>query len=348
MLKKILLSLASMLLLLLLAEGVLQLIELPPQDYYPWVSDKATGFRIAPNLRQRMVSNEFDVEIRTNASGFRDDAVNEKRGFRILLLGDSFAFGYGVERGSLFADILEHQLQTELINAAVGGFDIIHQLRWYREYGKELHADLVVYALYLGNDLSGNTYWQECDDGALVNPQQQYPVRARWASKILQIVGKLVYQYRYGAMQQKEWIPFPDYLMMTRKQLTPEGEMNYEVAKELLGELQAEVTTSGAELFVFMFPYRTAVEPQARDRLRATIPDFDELYDLEKPSIEMEKFLEKRNIAYLNLLSALKGHYETPANELLYYYSDGHFTSAGHAFVAARLEPIITSLIDRK
>ncbi len=143
-------------------------------------------------------------------------------------------------------------------------------------------------------------------------------------------------------------MPYPDYLMMTQKPLSHESKIKYSFAKKLLEDLHVEITKSGAEFFVFMFPYKTVVDPQARKRFQATIPNFENRYDLDRPTKEMEKFLKNSNIAYFNFVPAMKKYYKTQSNKSLFYYSDGHFTPTGHAFVATQLEPIIFSLINHK
>src|SRR3989338_7088916 len=92
------LILISIVLTLCLAEGVLCVANYPKQSWSPWIEDPHTGFHYAPLLDQRMVTEEYDVSIVTNEAGFRDDPIGPKKGKRVLLLGDSFAFGYGVDR----------------------------------------------------------------------------------------------------------------------------------------------------------------------------------------------------------------------------------------------------------
>jgi len=345
MIKKLGLLLGSLVFGLLLCEGVLQLIDYPTDDFSPWIADRFTAYRSAPHLNQRMIREEFDVEIKTNEHGFRDDETPEKDGFRILMLGDSYTFGYGAERGGLFTDLLEDHLQTEIINAGVGGFEIIHQLKWFAAEGKDLKADLVVYALYLGNDLAYNDDWLAKEDGGLIHYKKRFSAKTKWASKIKQMLRIL---YRTGVVpvtKPKEWVPEPDYLAMTKKQLSPESEADYSLAKKLLGGLHAEVTESGTGFFVFLFPYKTVVEPSAKERFQATLPDFENLYDLERPANEMEAFLKDNGIPCFNFVPAMKDYYKNPENPSLFYYSEGHFTSEGNAFVAAQLEPVISSLI---
>lgn len=347
MIKNANLVLASLLIALLLAEGILQVVDYPDDGFHPWVYDEKTGFRLAPHLNQSMISSEFDVKIQTNEYGFRDDKIGEKNGVRILLLGDSFTFGYGVSRDFLFADILEHQLKAEIVNASVGGFEIIHQVKWFQTEGKHFDADLVVFGLYLGNDLSRNDNWNENQDGNLYNPKIKYPLRNR-SIKIINLFRNIIYQNQYEAMQQKEWVPFPDYLTMTRHNLSEAARKKYSYSKKLLDELYADITKSGADFFVCMFPYKTVVDQRAGKRFQATLPDSHNSYDLERPSKEIESFLQDRGISYLNTIPAMKNYYKDQSNPSLFYHSDGHFTPEGHAFIAKQLGPILSSIIETK
>ena len=346
MIKYALLFIFSTLFALLLCEGILQFADYPTDDFCPWIADNITAYRSAPNLDQRMICEDFDVRIKTNELGLRDDPVGEKKGFRILMLGDSYAFGYGADRSFLFVDLLEQKLQTEIINAAVGGFEIIHQVKWFAAEGKQFDADLVIFALYLGNDLAFNGLWREDAETGLVNPKKRFLVRTKNTSKIKQLL-RILYRVEFNPLRPKEWVPPPEYLEMTRKQLSPENELNYAETKKWLGELRDEVVESGAEFFVFLLPYKTVVEPPARERFMATIPGFREQYDLERPANELEAFCGENQIACLNLVPAMNEYYKTPSNPSLFYYSEGHFTPEGNAFVSAQLEPAVSSLIDR-
>ena len=113
-----------------LAEAILQLVNLPAAEFSPWIRAEDTAYRHAAGLSTRMRrAPEYDVLFETNQAGLRDDEIDENHdGMRIVLLGDSFTSGYGVERGDLFADLLEHRLQTDggstidVINAPASSF----------------------------------------------------------------------------------------------------------------------------------------------------------------------------------------------------------------------------------
>jgi len=152
-----------------LAEVALRVADYPPSNFSPWIRSDRYGFRLAPGIATRMRGPEYDVEVRTNSLGLRDDEPGPKAGPRVLLLGDSFAMGYGVPRGELFADLLEKQLGIDVVDAGTGGYEIVQQPRMLADLAPRLQPDLVVYALYLGNDLAQNDEWEVAPDGALRN-----------------------------------------------------------------------------------------------------------------------------------------------------------------------------------
>jgi hypothetical protein len=61
------------------------------------------------------------------------------------LLGDSFAMGDGVERGELFADVLENLLpKTEVVNLGVSGYGTDQELLTYLRRGRQYRPDVVL------------------------------------------------------------------------------------------------------------------------------------------------------------------------------------------------------------
>src|SRR5205809_43801 len=69
--------------------------------------DPRLGVRLIPNSRGREWSPEFDVELRINGQGFRMDRdVRTDGTSRIVLVGDSFTFGDGVDVAERYGDRL--------------------------------------------------------------------------------------------------------------------------------------------------------------------------------------------------------------------------------------------------
>src|SRR3990167_8070203 len=150
--------------------------------------DKDIPFTLKPNVKDyRFTSNmvEFSNLVSTNSFGFRGKEISQEKPkdvYRILLLGDSVTFGWGVEDDQTFAFIAEEALNQwsqekglntkfEVIN---GGFTAGRSLDSYYVYIKKeafkFNPDLVVINHFPANDYGpdmSETEWLELDDKGL-------------------------------------------------------------------------------------------------------------------------------------------------------------------------------------
>jgi lysophospholipase L1-like esterase len=101
------------------------------------------------------------VRVRTDGEGLRvGGAVAKPRGpgaFRILLLGDSQAFGWGLADGDTLGVRLAEALAApaspvEVVNAGVPGYNTAQEAAFLRARGSAYRPDCVI-LLYIGNDL---------------------------------------------------------------------------------------------------------------------------------------------------------------------------------------------------
>ena len=93
-------------------------------------------------------NKQFDVTYEINESGFRGPKYPLARDdnlYRIVVLGDSTGFGWGVDLANTFATILDRELDdTEVINLSLSGYGIDQSyLRFVRE-GIGYKPDLVI------------------------------------------------------------------------------------------------------------------------------------------------------------------------------------------------------------
>lgn len=104
------------------------------------------------------------AHVRINQLGLRgpEVAVRKPAGVvRILVLGDSFAFGMGVDEPHLFTTQLERSLEAEtssdfeVVNLGVLGYATDQELILFQELGVRLSPDLVI-LLMCDNDFEGN------------------------------------------------------------------------------------------------------------------------------------------------------------------------------------------------
>jgi hypothetical protein len=131
--------------------------------FNPYRPDGRLAFSLRPGWETVHATASFQVTVRTNALGLRGAALQRVKppgSLRILVLGDSFTFGFGVEDRETFSARLEELLserlerRIEVLNAGVPGWNAAHYLLFLREPGLELDPDLVLVAL-MENDVSG-------------------------------------------------------------------------------------------------------------------------------------------------------------------------------------------------
>ena len=96
--------------------------------------------------------------------------ANERVDGRLLLLGDSFAFGWLVADGTTFADRLQARFSHyELVNAAVGGWGTADHVKYLELFCRDLHPSMV-YLLMNSYDIdrAANSHLYQLDvHGAL-------------------------------------------------------------------------------------------------------------------------------------------------------------------------------------
>lgn len=328
-------------------EVALRLADWPPAAFSPWIRSDDFGFRLAPGISMRMREAEYDVEVATNSLGMRDDEPAAKAGPRLLLLGDSFTMGYGVERGRLFADLLEKDLAIDVVNAGTGGYEIVQQPRVLAVHGPGLRPDFVLYALYLGNDLAQNDEWEVRPDGSLHNLQREYPVRTPGEWKLARLARNALYGVRKGRSEAAgEWLPFEGYLGLCEKELGQEAREDYDLSEKLLVDVAAEAKRLGAPLLVAMIPYRSMVEEEARASLAARVPGLDERYDLGRPAREVAGRLGRHGIDHVDLTPFLVEESRRVGGGL-FYPVDGHLTDAGNEAVARFLATALRERMGR-
>ena len=142
---------------LLLAEGAWRALRTsrygPTSNprYVP--ADAALGWRYRPLARARHASDEFDVAIAINAQGFRDEDFGPRSERpRLVALGDSLTFGWGVEAGQDFTSRLEERLGVEVLDLGVCGYGTDQELLLWEQQGRALEPDVVLLTV-CDNDL---------------------------------------------------------------------------------------------------------------------------------------------------------------------------------------------------
>lgn len=115
-----------------------------------------------PNLDVRFQTDDFDVRVITNSQGLRESETvpAEHEGvFRIVSVGDSYTFGWGVENDEVYTKVAQKVLRekygwrnVEIINMGRPGAAPHDYLKFVKRYVPELQPDVVLIGFLMGDD----------------------------------------------------------------------------------------------------------------------------------------------------------------------------------------------------
>jgi len=121
-------------------------------------SNPAISYELIPSITQKA----YRSTVKTNALGFRSDAIDPSRPL-VAVLGDSITFGYGVENEETIATQLEKQLPNyQFLNAGVPGYHLQQETAAYKEKIAPLNPEAVILVFY-PNDMGATTGWLDQD-----------------------------------------------------------------------------------------------------------------------------------------------------------------------------------------
>lgn len=176
--------------------------------FNPYRPDARLGWALRPAWTARDDAPDYDITVRTNALGLRgpEAAPAPPAGTaRVLVVGDSFAFGYGVEDEESFPRRLEARWRAEgraveVLNAAVPGYSADHHLVYLRERGFALAPALLLVAL-CENDVE-DLGWNRLELGA-----DRLPVRIESLRRLVDQNGRLRYVNETRLPLPEHWLP---------------------------------------------------------------------------------------------------------------------------------------------
>lgn len=110
--------------------------------------DPELGYITRPRLTVGFRNREFVTTVCTNSMGLRDDEASLEDP-DVLLLGDSFAFGWGVDQGESVADVLERRTRLRVLDMGVPGYGTLQQYLLLRRYAasRDVSGKLALFLL---------------------------------------------------------------------------------------------------------------------------------------------------------------------------------------------------------
>jgi len=255
--------------------------------------DPAAGFGLRPGYRGtlQIQQSSRSTDVVVDGLGMRSDTTappdTKCAAARVLCVGDSVVFGYGVEAAESLPARLQHQLQRQLQpqsdlpvqvgNGGVPAHSTVDYVAHLRALLPRFPADLVVFAVYPGNDFQEDRMPHRAVDGGLF-------FAGPFARAVQQSARVRL------ALRSRAWLWFECWLIANRKQssllyvLAPDAEetaafAGWPVAGSDFGALHAglfldvrdEQTSWQAKVPPAVLPGGPAVVPMALLKLRESL-----------------------------------------------------------------------------
>lgn len=283
-----------------------------------------------------------------NEHGFRGPsfAVEKPPGtFRVLAVGDSVTFGYGVAEEASFVRILESRLEApgsrvEVINAGLPGAGLSYQREAIRRWCARLDADLVLANLVL-NDVT--TYAQ--DPPARSAPPANWLDHSYAYTRAFRYGKSLLYNLGVLELGNSE-----GYRFVALAEPSPAAEAAWTSSLAVLDEVVATTEACGAPLVFTVFPLEMQLDPAVlalyRDEMGLDLAA--DLSDM-APQRRLSAFAAERGVPLVDLAPAFASR---PVSALFlvggYISRDPvHPSVLGHARVAEHLAVALRPLVGR-
>ncbi len=316
-----------------------------------------------PGIETRFRSAEWDTEVRINSLGLRDDEVQEKvpSTLRILVLGDSFTWGFGVERGESWVDLLEQRLRSdggaiEIVNGGVPSYSPMLEYLYLRDHGLELEPDVVLLAFDM-SDLQDDFFYEqsaEFDEAgelvAVLGKETGGIVKRSFKSlRLLRLLRSALDQVYARHRSGREFsLPQHTDLRFNRFALTrddvPEAQADPHWRRSLdyLDRIHQLTEAHGIPMILLGYPYgHQASTLEWTDGRHHYGFAGDKVYG-DHPARRLSDFAAERGIFFVSLFDAFREE----ADGGLYFAGDGHFTVAGHELAARVLNEKLGSYLD--
>jgi hypothetical protein len=315
-----------------------------------------------PGLSFDHWTNEFRARYYVNRAGYRVPRPNleytlakPSDTYRIMLLGSSFAFGWGVDYELSFAGVLERLLQErdfagekkiEIINAGVPAMPEALQLTWFERVGKVYAPDLVIQFIN-GSMAIPNVAkpMAAVDDDSYLTPLNTDAVW-RWRERFKKLAtvfyGWVLWTRLNTDSPSRLGEPGGAVLGPERKITAPTDfdPTHSEVREAMLvyNKLASIVRETGARLLLVYSPYSYAIHREDESRWR----HLGIRYSRRQMAFDAAfvRYLNEWQISSIDITPQLQKFAQ--AGKRMYFWLDIHWTPAGNAAAAQAVADYLT------
>jgi lysophospholipase L1-like esterase len=261
---------------------------------------------------------------------------------RVLFLGDSITFGYGVRDEEVVSERVRARLaaagiSVEVVNTGVASYNSEQEAAYYASEGRRYDPDVVVVGV-CWNDINDKSEVRVAANGYLVDARNPGPASAAWSSLEFEL-RNFVKQSRllYGSVER--WRAYqssrtPDDHAGFRSDvlqgtMTPRVAAGWSQMESAFTRLQRDVADRGARLLVVAFPMPLMLE--------GSFPE-------SSYPARLREFTDRSGIAFLDLTDAFRSQFDGHESLFIAFDAD-HPNASGHDLAAREIVRMVQTWV---
>ena len=327
------------------------------------IPDDVRHHKLVPDASAKFEQEDFSYIQRNNSLGLRGEEVDlekEEGSYRILMLGDSFTMGKGVEDDETFSVLVQRSLnehlevcasdfaRIEVINGGVDSYTPLLSYLYLNSTLINLDPDMVVLNLDNSDLVQESAYRGEArrdQQGAIVAVPGE-PAKTHLSARIRTWIDGNMYITRLVLFYVNNWLGYTD--------LSVRGVVTRAHAELLAHTLESDTTDRSAQwndifdsismirdlanersagFYLSIYPWAHQVSPSewVPGRFVFLAEDAVAKKGYDQTIVQMAK---QRKIDTLNFYPAFQSY---DRDEALYFDNDMHFTTHGHELMATEM-----------
>ncbi len=314
--------------------------------------DPYVGYQLRESYANEIRTPEFRIAVVTDAEGYRVPKPGDRprragapssQALRVLVIGDSFTFGMGVNAEDAFPEVLEQRFNedhdVEVRNGGVGGYGPLRSARLLLNLQAAWNPEILVHAFYVGNDLEDPkpaTFRTEprVVKGRKITPGRHTLMNLRFAlrkhSHLYSFLRARLYGFydRSGLSlkgQYLETVSLAEWPAEVTKGAWPAG-------RRALREIRDWAQEQGVRYLVVLVPSKHQVDDEAWKRYQRAwgLPASE--FERDRGQRIVLEYLASLGVPTIDLLPEFRTR--ASVGKQLYFKVDRHWTSTGHRLAA--------------